>query len=187
MRLLLQFIAILAAAGMLLGMQRSTPGYAEITGPLPASGRPGETIPARSFTLTVEKLVLAERIRYRAYGRDFERSTTGLWAVVVARLEARPESVSIGGALWRSTAGFRFEASQRVAGAPRLLTAGRIEPGLPARGILVFELPRDQAAGGTLLVSTARWPRLDSQARVSFAADAAESADVLDLNGLANE
>ncbi|WP_439499840.1 hypothetical protein [Bosea sp. (in: a-proteobacteria)] len=184
MRFLLQCAAVIAAAGLLFWMQRTTPGYAEITGPIPLAGKPGETVEARSFAVKVEKLVLAEKLRYRAYGRDLERDTSGIWAVVVASLEGRPESTTIGGAMLRSASGLRYEASRRVQGAPRQLGSDRLEPGLARRGIFVFELPRDEAQGVTLQLAPGRWPRLDTLVEIAIPREAAEQAETLDLKAL---
>jgi hypothetical protein len=184
MRLLLQCTAVLAAAALLFGMQRTTPGYAEITGPIPLAGKPGEVVEGRSFAVKVEKLVLAEKLRYRAYGRDLERDTAGIWAVVVANLEGRPESTTISGAMLRSASGLRFEASRRVPGAPRQFGGDRLEPGLPRRGIFVFELPREEAQGVTLQLAPGRWPRLDTLVEIAIPREAAEQAGTLDLKAL---
>lgn len=183
-RLIARLAGIAIAAALLLAMQRTTPGYSEITGPIPVSGAMGETIAARSFAFQADKLILAERLRWRAFGRDVERDSSGLWAVVVAEMEGRPASVTVSGALWQGASGRRFTPSQRLSNAPRLLGANRLEPGLPQRGLLIFEIPREEANDATLLVSQARWPRLDSEIRMPLSRDRTESAETLDLNGL---
>lgn len=179
--------ALLLAALLLAGMQRFTPGYAEITGPIPLAGRLGETLSGRSFSIRAEHVLLAEKLRFRAYGREVERDSGGVFALVIARLEAAPASASVSGAVWRSAQGVRFAASQRMAGAPRLLGVERLEPGLPQRGVFIFEIPREAAAGATLLVATSRWARLDSQAEIALPAALEPPAAVLDLNGLLYE
>ncbi|TCR67589.1 hypothetical protein [Bosea sp. BK604] len=183
-RLLTRLAGIVIAAALLFAMQRTTPGYSEITGPIPVSGAMGQSIAARGFSFRADKLILADRIRWRAYGRDIERDSSGLWAVVVAEMEGRPASVTANGALWRSASGRRYTPSQRLATAPRQLGANRLEPGLPQRGLLIFEIPREEADDATLLVSLIRWPRLDSEIRMPLARDRTESTDVLDLDGL---
>lgn len=182
-RFLARAAAVLAVALLLLAMQRTTPGYTEITGPIVKSGTVGSPVEARSFRARVSKVVLAERLVWQARGASVERSTTGLWAVVVARLEADPVTTSVAGALWQGPGGLLFEASQRVAGAPGLLTAERLEPGLPRDGILVFEVARQEARGATLLLSQNRWPRLDSQLAIAIPPAAVETAETLALDG----
>lgn len=179
--------ALVLAALLLAGMQRYTPGYAEITGPIPLRGTLGETLAGRTFTVRVDHVLLAEKLRFRAYGREVERDTGGVFALVIARLEAQPASVAIGGPIWRSAQGVRFVASPRVQGAPRLLGADRLEPGLPQRGVFIFEIPREAAAGATLLVAASRWPRLDTQAEIALPATQAAPAPLIDLGELAYE
>ncbi len=187
MNLLVKAGALLLAALLLAAMQRFTPGYAEITGPIPLRGRLGETLEGRSFIVRADTVLLAQRLRFRAYGRPVERETGGVFALVIARLEARSSPSAASGAVWRSPQGVRFFASARMAGAPRLLGNDRLEPGLPQRGVFIFELPREAVAGGTLLVAASRWPRLDTQAEIALAADPGPPMPELDLEELAYE
>lgn len=176
-----QALAVLAAALLLLVLQRTTPGYGEITGPIPLHGASGETVAARTFLVTVDKAILAESLRWSAFGREQIRDTGGLWIAVHARLEARYETTTVASAIWRGPSGRHFEASRRVSGAPSALLGERLEPGLPRQGLFLFEVPADEARGGTLLISATRAPRLDSQARIVLARDAVESIDRLDI------
>ncbi|KRE14536.1 hypothetical protein ASE66_14310 [Bosea sp. Root483D1] len=179
--------APLIAALLLAGMQRFTPGYAEITGPIPLKGDLGETLTGRGFTVRADKVLLAEKLRFKAYGREVERDTGGVFALVIARLDAQPVSTTVSGAIWRSAQGARFVASPRFQGAPRLLGTDRLEPGLPQRGVFIFEVPREAVAGATLLVAASRWPRLDTQAEIALPATLGTPASLLDLNELAYE
>lgn len=179
--------ALVLAATLLVGMQRHTPGYAEITGPIPLKGELGEALTGRTFSVRADKVLLAERLRFKAYGREVERGSGGVFAVVIARLDARQASVNVGSAIWRSAQGVRFIASQRVQGAPRLLGADRLEPGLPQRGLFIFEVPREAVAGATLLVASSRWPRLDTQAEIALPAKLDAPASLIDLGELAYE
>ncbi|WID98522.1 hypothetical protein QO058_09935 [Bosea vestrisii] len=179
--------ALMLAAMLLVGMQRYTPGYAEITGPIPLKGDLGETLAGRGFTVRGDKVLLAETLRFMAYGREVERNTGGIFALVIARLEAQPASVTIGSAIWRSAQGARFVVSPRFQGAPRLLGTDRLEPGLPQRGVFIFEVSREAVAGATLLVAASRWPRLDTQAEIALPATLEAPAPVLDLSELAYE
>lgn len=179
--------ALVLAAVLLVGMQRYTPGYAEITGPIPLKGNLGETLTGRTFSLRADKVLLAEKLRFKAYGREVERDTGGVFALVIARLEAQPASVNIGSAIWRSAQGVRFIASQRVQGAPRLLGTDRFEPGLPQRGLFIFEVPREAVADATLLIASSRWPRLDTQAEIALPATLDAPAPLIDLSELVYE
>jgi len=179
--------ALMLAAVLLVGMQRYTPGYAEITGPIPLKGALGETLAGRGFTVRADKVLLAEKLRFKAYGREVERDTGGVFALVIARLEAHPASTTVSGAIWRSAHGARFVASPRFQGAPRLLGTDRLEPGLPQRGVFIFEMPREAVAGATLLVAASRWPRLDTQAEIALTATPGAPAPLIDLSEFAYE
>ncbi|MGX1786483.1 hypothetical protein ACWIGM_07080 [Bosea sp. NPDC055332] len=179
--------ALVLAAMLLVGMQRYTPGYAEITGPIPLKGTLGETLSGRGFSVRADTVLLVEKLRFKAYGREVERDSSGIFALVIARLEAQPASITIGSAIWRSALGARFVASPRFQGAPRLLGTDRLEPGLPQRGIFIFELPREAVEGATLLVAASRWPRLDTQAEIALPAKLEAPAPLIDLSELAYE
>lgn len=179
--------ALVLAAVLLVGMQRHTPGYAEITGPIPLKGDLGETLTGRGFAVRADNVLLAEKLRFKAYGREVERDTGGVFALVIARLEAQPASVNVGSAIWRSAQGARFVASSRFQGAPRLLGSDRLEPGLPQRGLFIFEVPREAVEGATLLVAASRWPRLDTQVEIALPAKPGEPAPLIDLGELAYE
>lgn len=179
--------ALLIAALLLAGMQRFTPGYAEITGPIPLKGDLGETLTGRGFTVRADKVLLAEKLRFKAYGREVERNSGGVFALVIARLEAQPTSTTVSGAIWLSAQGARFVASPRFQGAPRLLGTDRLEPSLPQRGVFIFEVPREAVAGATLLVAASRWPRLDTQAEIALPATLGTPAPLIDLGELAYE
>lgn len=183
-RALARVAALAIAALLLFALQQTTPGYSEITGPITQHSRAGATAAARGFTLRVEKVVLAERLRWRAFGRSYDRDTGGLWAVAMVEAEGTPATTALNGATWLAASGLRFEASQRAESAGGFLRGKRLEPGLPQRGLLIFEIGRGAAHGGALLVSEARWPRLDTQLRVALPDDRIEQAETLDLDTL---
>lgn len=183
-RILTRAAALAIAAALLFALQQTTPGYSEITGPITQHGVAGTSIVARGFTLRVERVVLAERLRWQSFGRSYDRDTGGLWAVAIVEAQGTPATTAIGGATWLAASGLRFEASQRTEPARGFLRGKRLEPGLPQRGLLIFEIGRDAARGGTLLVSEARWPRLDTQLRIALPDDRIEQAETLDLDTL---
>ena len=183
-RILTRVVALAIAALLLFALQQTTPGYSEITGPITQQGVAGTRINARSFTLRVEKVILAERLRWQAFGRSYDRDTGGLWAVALVEAEGTPSTATLGGAVWQAASGLRFEASQRAEQARGFLRGKRLEPGLPQRGLLIFEIGRDAARGGALLVSESRWPRLDTQLRIALPDDRIEQAETLDLDTL---
>lgn len=177
-------VALAVAALLLFALQQTTPGYSEITGPIRQAGIAGVTATARGFTVRVEKIMLAERLRWQSLSRSYERSTDGIWAVAIMTAEGKPGTTSLNGAIWQAASGLRFDASPRVGAFRGLLNGARLEPGLPQRGLLIFEIGRDAARGGALLVSEARWPRLDTQLRIALPDDHIEQAEMLDLDTL---
>lgn len=183
-RALARVTALAMAALILFALQQTTPGYSEITGPITQHSVAGTTTNARGFSLRVEKVVLAERLRWQAFGRSYDRDTGGLWAVAVVEAEGTPATTALSGATWLAASGLRFEASQRAESARGFLRGKRLEPGLPQRGLLIFEIGRDAARGGALLVSQARWPRLDTQLRIWIPDERIEQAETLDLETL---
>ncbi|GAB1575650.1 hypothetical protein [Bordetella petrii] len=179
---------VLAAAAVLFAMQHSTPRYEDLTGPIPVAGGMRETVRARTFDIEVERVEFARRLQYHnSLGGATLRETSGLWAVVTARLAARAESVSVTRAFWQGPTGIRYELSDRVSLVPDLPPVD-VDPGLPRRGRFVFEIRPDQVGDATLLVSQGPFPLLDSQARIALdslplGADGALAIqDLLDMN-----
>ena len=165
-RSLARVAAVVAAAMLLFAMQRTTPGYSEITGPIAQHGTVGTVITARGFKLRVEKIILAEKLRWQSLGRAYERDTDGVWAVAVVIAEGTPASTTLAGATWQAASGLLFDASPRASPFRGLLADARLEPGLARRGLMVFEIGRGATRNGALLVSRSRWPRLDTQLRI---------------------
>ena len=50
------------AAAVLYGMQRTTPGYGEITSPRPVAGKLGHRLEARAFAIDIAKVQLARTV-----------------------------------------------------------------------------------------------------------------------------
>jgi len=181
MRLVLRIAGIAFAALLLLAMQHSTPGALDMTGPIPVEGRIGEEITGRQFTAKVENVTFARKIHFKRFGRDTERDSGGLFAIVDVTLAARNSSLAVSSATWLSPTQRRFQATRRLNGAPGEISSERLEPGLPRTGRYIFELPDDQVAGGTLLLSRALGPRLDSELHIAMPARIDEIHDVLEL------
>lgn len=157
------------AAVVLYGMQHTTPGYGEITSPRPVAGKLGHRVEARAFTIGVAKVQLARTITTRGMARNQTFTTSGVWAVVEGAAEARTESLSLLSAEWLGPNGVRYAMSQRLPSLPGLLSGQRLEPGLLAPVLMVFEVPESQVAGGTLLIARSAWTPLEEQARIEMA------------------
>jgi hypothetical protein len=160
-------VLLVIAVALCYGMQTSTPHYARLTGLIPVRGGIGETIEARSFSLKVAKIGFAHTLKLNAFGKEKVLTTGGLWAIVTAELAARDASTSVWGGIWQGPAGVRYRTSERLGVAPGAPPFS-LEPGLPRKVRFVFEIPADQAANATLLVASARFSALDSEAQIKL-------------------
>ena len=102
------------AAAVLYGMQRSTPGYGEITSPRPVAGQLGQRLEARAFAIDIAKVQLARTVATRSAGRDGTFTTSGVWVLVEGTAEARSESLTLLSAEWLGPNGVRYAMSQRL-------------------------------------------------------------------------
>ncbi len=161
-------LALMSAAAVLLFfMQRTTPRYLDLTGPIPVYGTMHGAVTTRLFDINVDRVVFARQLSFDRFGRTEIRTTSGLWAVVTVSLAARTASTRVGEASWVGPTGLRYQHTDRLSLAPGL-PPHAIDPGLPRQGQFVFEIRPDQAVGARLLVSTGFSPRLDSEARVAL-------------------
>ncbi|MGS1011032.1 hypothetical protein [Achromobacter anxifer] len=160
-------LLVLAAALALYAMQRSTPRYMALTGPVTANGAMGQTVSARQFEVTVQRVQFAQQLSYKSLSATQTRTTGGVWAIVWLRLAARDASASVGEAAWLGRDGLAYRHTDRLVLA-RNQPPHAVEPGLPRSVRLVFEIRPDQASGATLLLSARYGPRLDSQVRIAL-------------------
>ncbi|WP_251863536.1 hypothetical protein [Achromobacter sp. Marseille-Q4962] len=166
-RRLATLVLLAAAAAVLLAMQRHSPRYDELTGPIPVSGRMGEPVRTRLFDARVERVAFARQVVYRRFGSPVMRSTSGLWAIVTVELAARAKSVAVGQAAWEGPTGLLYQQTDRLDFSPGQ-PPHALDPGLPRQGRFVFEIRPDQAGGATLRLSERFSPRLDSEARIAL-------------------
>jgi hypothetical protein len=157
------------AAAVLYGLQRTTPGYGEITAPRPVAGKLGHRLEARAFAIDVAKVQLARTITTKSAARDGTFTTTGVWMLVEGTAEALTESLTLSSAEWLGPNGVRYAMSQRLSSLPGMLPGQRLEPGLPTPVLMAFEIPEGQVAGGTLLIARSAWAPLAEQARIAMA------------------
>lgn len=167
-RKLASALALGLAILVLYGLQKTMPTYGDITSPVALSGRTGEKLSARDFELTVKTIRLARQVKLRSFGKDRIYDTSGVWALVEVDAAARNETVTLTSAAWLAPNGARYKASERFsASAPGLLASQRLEPGLPARALVVFEFPESQVHGGRILVARTPFQPLDSELRIT--------------------
>lgn len=178
LRHLLDAVLVVVALSAMIWMDRHQPTLTANQAPFPTRGRIGAPVEGRDFALTVDQIALTRAVDIPpAYGNApvQRRETDGVWVLVQARLDARQEPMTIpGGALGvpslRSGDGTEYAfAGGRLPTVFPLLTSGRAAaPGIPARGLLLFELPAERLAGAVLVASTKVLPDLDSRVEIDL-------------------
>lgn len=181
---LLKGFAIVCAAALALGAMRfTTPVYATLTGAIETSVRLDERAEARGFGAKVGAPRFAKRVRFRTFSKQIVRDTDGVFAVVPVELWATSETASLTGAFWAGPSGRSYAASGRLESVKALVTGKPMQPGLPRRGLIAFEIPADEATNARLKLSLIADPRLDSRLVVEATGAAAPRIeDELDLD-----
>ncbi|MFC7383944.1 hypothetical protein [Sphaerisporangium rhizosphaerae] len=147
-------VAVLTGAlllGGILGVLRSTPDVEEKYAPIATSGEMGEQVDTTAFQLRVDRLQLGRSVRLEdAFGFLGEpRTTAGIWVVVWATVAATTEETLVRGARLRTADGMEYLASSLIG----TLDKVPLQPGIPAYGPILFELPPDRLTGATLHVT----------------------------------
>ncbi|NUS20458.1 MAG: hypothetical protein HOQ25_11830 [Mesorhizobium sp.] len=187
MRRVANIVLLLLAVALCYGLQVSKPHYGDLIGPIPARGKLGDTVVGRGFEVHAEKIEFARKLAVDQYGQSKVLTTGGVWAVVTVELAARAQSTVVSVASWRGPTGLTYDQTERLSFMNGLLPVA-LDPGLPRKGRLIFEVRPDQASNATLLVSEKLVAALDSQAEISLgpvtiAADGlpAGTVDTLDM------
>ncbi|MET3591395.1 hypothetical protein ABID26_000774 [Mesorhizobium shonense] len=167
MRKLANIVLLLAAVSLCYGLQVSKPHYGDLIGPIPARGDLGDTVVGRSFELRAEKVEFARNLKVDRFGDSKVLTTGGIWAVVTVEFAARAQSTTVAVASWRGATGLTYDQTERLSFADGLLPVA-IDPGLPKKVRLIFELRADEVSDATLLVSEKLMSALDSQAEISL-------------------
>ena len=170
--------AVVLAAIVLYAMQRTTPGYSDITAPIVVSGTQGTKVQASAFAFDVKTVRTARELRTDSFGKTKTFSTSGVWIVVEAEAEAMFESLGLTTAEWQVANGIRYALTQRLpASVGGLLPAEMLEPGLPRPVLLAFEAPETALAGGTLIVARTKFLPLDDEIHVAASNIAPDSIE----------
>jgi hypothetical protein len=162
------FVAVASAAAILYGLQRTTPGYGDITSPIRVAGELGHRVDASAFSIVIGKVHLARTVTIKGAGRTQTLTTSGVWVLVEGAAEARSESLALTSAQWLGPNGVRYALSQRFSTAPGMLPSQRLEPGLPKAVLMAFEVPEGQVRGATLLVARSAWTPLEEEAGIKM-------------------
>lgn len=164
----------LVAALLCYGMLATKPLYADLTGPIPVYGKIQDTVRTRTFDIAVDKVVFARTLKLDRFGQQKLLTTGGVWAVVTAKLNATDRSAMAAAATWQGPDGLNYRASERVSLAAGALPIA-LDPGVPGKARLVFEVLPSQVSGATLLVSGKLAGPLDSEARIALGPIAAQA------------
>jgi hypothetical protein len=158
---------LLVAVALCYAMMVSKPHYADLIAPIPVHAAMKDTVIARTFGIHVDKVTFARSLQAEHFGEPKLLTTGGVWAIVEVSLSASNISTTVGEAVWRGPTGLSYRMTERVGFSPGL-PPHTVEPGLPKRGLFVFEIPPDQIAGATLLVLGRRFTPLDSEAAIAI-------------------
>ncbi|RWM39636.1 hypothetical protein [Mesorhizobium sp.] len=169
MRKLANVVLLLAAVSLCYGLQVSKPRYGDLIGPIPTRGELGDTVVGRSFEVRAEKVAFARKLKADRFGDSKVLTTGGIWAVVTVEFAARAQSATVAVASWRGTTGLTYDQTERLSFTDGLLPVA-IDPGLPKKARLIFELRPDEVSDATLLISEKLMSALDSQAEISLGA-----------------
>jgi hypothetical protein len=151
-----RLLGILIGLLMLLAIgtaHRLVPDDERRMGSITTSGRLGERMDTGGFTITVEQVEVARRLTVP--GLTSTRSLVtedGVWVVVTATLVEGWEASSYTRTRLVARDGTSYLASARVPSDVQLTSGLLAEPGIPRRGMVVFEIPPDRLAGAVLRV-----------------------------------
>ncbi|CDX45986.1 conserved hypothetical protein [Mesorhizobium plurifarium] len=167
MRKSANIVLLLLAVVFCYGLQISKPHYGDLIGPIPARGKLADTVVGRAFEVHAEKIEFARKLKVDQFGRQKVLTTGGVWAVVTVAFAARAESTVVSVASWRGPTGLTYDQTERLSFMNGLLPVA-VDPGLPRKARLIFEVRPDQANNATLLISEKLVAALDSQAEISL-------------------
>lgn len=167
MRRAANIILLLIAVAFCYGLQVSKPRYGDLIGPIPTRGRLGDTVVGRAFEIRAEKVEFARTLKVDQFGQQKVLTTGGVWAVVTVAFAARAESTVVSVASWRGPTGLTYDQTERLSFMNGLLPVA-VDPGLPKKARLIFEVRPDEVSNATLLVSEKLVAALDSQAEISL-------------------
>lgn len=188
MRRLANLVLLLVAVAFCYGLQISKPHYADLIGPIPVRGKVGDTVIGRSFEVRAEKLEFARKLKTDRFGETKLLTTGGVWAVVTVEFAARAASTTVAVASWRGPTGLIYDHTERLSFINNGFLPVTVDPGLPRKARLIFEMRPEDAGDATVLISSKLMAALDSQAEISIGPVASGSdgmpagtVDTLDL------
>jgi hypothetical protein len=167
MRMVRSALALLLAAAVLYGMQHTRPLYSDITSPIVASGGMNKRVEARAFALSLDSARVARVLNVETFGKSKTYTSSGVWVVVEGEAEAKFETLGLTSGEWLSRSGIRYVLTDRLWATIEMMPGDVYQPGLPRRVLLVFEVPEDAVAGGTVVVARTKLLPLDDEVRIA--------------------
>jgi len=183
MRWIASILLVALAAVVLSTFQSTTPRYAALTGPIVTSGKQGEVVASKTFSVDVLKVLRAYTITFKGIGRPVERQTQGIWVIVTARAEALQETMPLRIAAIRGTSGRLYQQTRRADVADGRISDFDLQPGLPAKGIFVFEMPEEETKDMVLVLSSQLGPQLESEIHIKLDQQGINTIERTDLAG----
>ena len=176
-RHLTNMVLVVISVVMMVWMDRHRPNLTANQAPFPTRGTIGSAVRGRDFAIAVERVALTRALEVPgtlSSAPPQRRETDGVWLLVDARLEALREPTMLPGGLvgapslrTRDGAVYAAAGGRMPMGVP-LLTSANAAPGMPARGVMVFELPLDRVAGAVLVASRRVLAELDSTVEIDL-------------------
>lgn len=167
MRRIANSAVFLIAILLCYGLQTTKPGYADLIAPIPVYGKVPDTVHTRTFDVGVDKVVFARTLKFDQFGKQKLLTTGGVWVIITARLDAAGRSAMVAAATWQGADGLKYRTSERASLAAGALPVP-LDPGIPGRMRLVFEILPSQANEAVLRVSGTFAAALDSEARIAL-------------------
>jgi hypothetical protein len=170
-------LLILVGVVAMVWLDRHRPNLTANQAPFPTRGIIGAAVRGRDFAITVDRVALTRALEVPGVLSSQppqRRETDGVWLLVDARLEALREPTTLPGGIiggpslrTRDGAVYAFAGGRMPMGVP-LLTNANAAPGMPARGVLVFELPLERVPGAVLVASRRVLSELDSTVEIDL-------------------
>jgi hypothetical protein len=156
-----------AAVAALYAMQHTQPSYARLTGPFTSTASHGQRAAAtRHFEAEISGYRAAQRLKFSRGGKTTLLTTDGIWVLMAVKAKALAETLTINAATWEGSSGLLYYASDRAPGSLEYLTAMVLQPGLEGSGVLIFEIPREELRGASLLLARNRIAPLAGEVRI---------------------
>ncbi|MBM7785185.1 DUF4352 domain-containing protein [Tenggerimyces flavus] len=162
-----------------LFVTRTAPTYEQQLGNIATSGRIGDLIDTRGFKLRVERVHTAKRVVSSSALRTEPFATKGIWVVIAATLIGDWKATSYSNTRLTTPDGRIYHPTRRL-GLDLLTEDGSTEPGIPRRGVILFEIPPDALEGSVLQVAKGTDSRLGPEAIVDLRLSAAAAQRLLD-------